>query len=54
MWREILLENGAGLIAGLEDFSTMLDSMKQMILSRDAAALELFLERAKAIRQDLP
>jgi prephenate dehydrogenase len=54
MWREIFLENGAGLVAGLEDFSTMLDSMKQMIVSRDAAALELFLERAKAIRQDLP
>ncbi|MGB8463984.1 MAG: prephenate dehydrogenase/arogenate dehydrogenase family protein [Terrimicrobiaceae bacterium] len=54
MWREIFLENAAGLLAGLEDFSTTLDSMKKMILSQDAAALELFLERAKAIRQDLP
>jgi len=54
MWREILLENSNGLVAGLEDLSTTLDKMKQMILSRDAAALELFLERAKAIREDLP
>jgi prephenate dehydrogenase len=54
MWREILLENRTGLLAGLEDFSNALDRMKQMILSRDAVALELFLERAKTIRQDLP
>ncbi|HEY5705264.1 MAG TPA: prephenate dehydrogenase [Terrimicrobiaceae bacterium] len=53
MWREIFLENYAGLLAGLEDFSTALEKMKQSILSRDAAALELFLERAKAIREDL-
>ena len=43
----------AELVAGLEDFSTTLDKMKQMILSRDAAALELFLERAKSIRENL-
>ena len=54
MWREILLENSTELVAGLEDFSTTLDKMKQMILSRDAAALELFLERAKSIRKVLP
>ena len=54
MWREILLENSAELVAGLEDFSTALDKMKQMILSRDAAALESFLERAKSIREVLP
>ena len=28
MWREILLENRAALLAGLEDFSAMLDKMK--------------------------
>lgn len=54
MWREILLENRAGLLAGLEDFSAMLDKMKAMILKGDAAGLELFLERARAIREDLP
>ena len=54
MWREILLENSAELVAGLEDFSTTLDTMKRMILSRDAAALESFLERAKSIREVLP
>ena len=54
MWREILLENSTELIAGLEDFSTTLEKMKQMILSRDAATLELFLERAKSIREMLP
>ena len=54
MWREILLENSAELVAGLEDFSTALDKMKQMILSRDAAALESFLERAKSTREVLP
>ncbi len=54
MWREILLENSAEMAAGLEDLSTALEKMKQMILSRDAAALELFLERAKSIREILP
>ena len=54
MWREILLENRTGLVAGLEDFSATLDSMKKMILNGDAAELELFLERARAIREDLP
>ena len=54
MWREILLENSAELVAGLEDFSIALDKMKQMILSRDAAALESFLEHAKSIREILP
>jgi prephenate dehydrogenase len=53
MWREILLENRAGLLAGLEDFSAMLDKMKGMIVEGDAAGLELFLERARAIREDL-
>jgi len=54
MWREILLENSKELVGGLEDFSATLEKMKQMIVSRDAAALELFLERAKTLRGDLP
>jgi prephenate dehydrogenase len=54
MWREILLENRAALLAGLEDFSAMLDTMKEFIQNADSAELELFLERARAIRQDLP
>ena len=54
MWREILLENRAGVLAGLEDFSAMLDTMREMLLNGDAAQLELFLERARAIREDLP
>jgi prephenate dehydrogenase len=54
MWREILLENRTGLLAGLEDFSATLDTMKEMILNSDAAELELFLERARAIRENLP
>jgi len=54
MWREILLENRTGLLAGLEDFSAMLDTMREMILTCDAAELELFLERARAIRENLP
>ncbi len=54
MWREILLENRAGLLAGLEDFSAMLDKMKVMIVEGDAAGLESFLDRARAIREDLP
>ncbi|HET9522934.1 MAG TPA: prephenate dehydrogenase/arogenate dehydrogenase family protein [Terrimicrobiaceae bacterium] len=54
MWREILIENRAELAAGLGDFSTMLEKMKEMILSGDAAALETFLERAKTLRENLP
>ena len=54
MWREILLENRTALLAGLEDFSAMLDTLKELIHLADSAELELFLERARAIRQDLP
>ncbi len=50
MWTEILLENKAGLLAGLNDFSTMLDEMKNLISSGDAAGLEGFLTRAQESR----
>jgi prephenate dehydrogenase len=53
MWREILLENRTALLAGLEDFTTTLETMKELIRLADSAELELFLERARAIRQDL-
>jgi prephenate dehydrogenase len=53
MWREILLENRTALLAGLEDFTATLEQMKQLIHLADSAELELFLERARAIRQDL-
>lgn len=53
MWREILLENRAALLAGLEDFTLTLEKMKELIRLADSAELELFLERARAIRQDL-
>ncbi len=49
-----LIENRAELAAGLDDFSTMLEKIKKMILSSDATALETFLERAKTHREDLP
>ena len=54
MWREILLENRTALLAGLEDFTSTLEKMKELIHRADSAELELFLERARAIRQDLP
>lgn len=50
MWTEILLENKAGLLAGLSDFSAMLDEMKNLISSGDAAGLESFLTRAQESR----
>ena len=53
MWREILLENRTALLAGLEDFTDTLEKMKELIRLADSAELELFLERARAIRQDL-
>ena len=53
MWREILLENRTALLAGLEDFTATLDKMKELIDLADSAELELFLERAQAIRKDL-
>ena len=53
MWREILLENRTALLAGLEDFTTTLEKMKELIRLADSAELELFLERARAIRKDL-
>jgi prephenate dehydrogenase len=54
MWREILIENRTELAAGLDDFSTMLEKMKKMIVSGDAEALETFLERAKTHRETFP
>jgi prephenate dehydrogenase len=54
LWREILLENRTELIAGLGDFSMQLEEMRKMLLSNDAAALELFLNRAKSFRENLP
>jgi prephenate dehydrogenase len=54
MWREIFLENRTELMAGLGDFSSVLEEMKRMILANDATALELFLRRAKALRENLP
>ena len=53
MWREILLENRTALLAGLEDFTATLEKVKELIHLADSAELELFLERARAIRQDL-
>jgi prephenate dehydrogenase len=53
MWREILLENRTALLAGLEDFTATLEKMKELIDLADSAELELFLERARAIRKDL-
>jgi prephenate dehydrogenase len=53
MWREILLENRTALLAGLKDFTEMLEKMKELIDLADPAELELFLERARAIRKDL-
>jgi prephenate dehydrogenase len=53
MWREILLENRTALLAGLEDFTATLEKMKELIYRADSAELELFLEHARAIRQDL-
>jgi hypothetical protein len=37
----------------LEDFTLTLEKMKELIRLADSAELELFLERARAIRQDL-
>lgn len=53
MWSEIFLENKAGLLAGLEDFSATLDDLKTILLSNDAPALETFLSRAKSVRDTL-
>ena len=53
MWREILLENRTALLAGLEDFSATLEKMKELLHLANPAELELFLERARAIRKDL-
>ncbi len=53
MWSEIFLENKAGLLAGLEDFSAALEDLRTILLSNDAAALETFLSRAKSVRDTL-
>jgi prephenate dehydrogenase len=53
MWREILLENRTALLAGLKDFTEMLEKIKELIDLADPVELELFLEHARAIRKDL-
>jgi len=42
------------LLAGLEDFATVLEDLKQMIRTDDAPALEAFLARAKETRDRQP
>lgn len=54
MWCEILLENKNPLIAGLDDLTQTLDTLKTFLLSDDAPALEAFLARAKESRDTLP
>ncbi|PTX95934.1 prephenate dehydrogenase/arogenate dehydrogenase family protein [Spartobacteria bacterium LR76] len=54
MWSEILLENKAALIAGLEDFTHTLEELKSLLNSDNAAALEAYLSRAKEVRDNLP
>jgi len=53
LWREIFLENKDELLAGLEDFSTMIEDLKQLIRSDEDAALEAFLARARETRERL-
>ena len=54
MWSEILLENKAALLAGLEDFTHTLEELKALLHSHNAAALEAYLSRAKEVRDNLP
>lgn len=54
MWSEIFLTNKEAVLSGLRDFSQLLQEMEKMLMSNDAAALEGFLARAKAIRDQLP
>lgn len=53
MWTEIFLENKAGLIAGLEDFTAVIEELKQMLISDDASGIEALLTRAKETRARL-
>lgn len=53
MWSEIFLENKAGLLAALADFSATLEDLQTILLSNDAPALETFLSRAKNVRDTL-
>jgi prephenate dehydrogenase len=53
MWTEIFLENKAGLLAALADFSATLEELQTILLSNDAPALETFLSRAKNMRDTL-
>ncbi len=54
MWTEILLENKAPLIAGLDDLTETLNELKALLQSHDAPALEAYLARAKESRDTLP
>ncbi len=51
MWSEILLENRAALLAGLEDFTSMIGELKNLLASGDASALEKFLSQARDARE---
>lgn len=53
MWAEILLENRGAVLAGLTDFTQMLEHFQRIVRSGDAAALEEFLARARDARSGL-
>ncbi len=54
MWTEILLENREPLLAGMEELTASLETMKNLIKSGDSEALEAFLANASAVRKALP
>jgi len=53
MWSEILLENRKEIMAGLKDFTAMLNKIKTLLETENTAALEAFLADAKTIRDRL-
>lgn len=54
LWREILLENRAEILAGLEEFTGQLETLKQHLSSGHAEALEAFLAEAGQARGRTP
>lgn len=54
MWRDVLLSNREILLAQLATWTQKMNTMRQLLLTEDAAAIYAFFENAKDTRESLP
>jgi prephenate dehydrogenase len=54
LWKEILLDNRAEIVAGIDDMQNSLKELKEALLHADGDAIAAWLEEARLLRDSLP